>query len=222
MEPNSATIQPQKPPKSVFLAAFIVLFFCALSAGDSIGFVPCQLDGSCVTHSDSVALSSLPVLGETTDAPTAASVHTTLPVRIKIDSVGIDLPVQNPATLDVNALDDLLQQGPARYAQSAELGADGNVVIFAHSSHLPIVHNQMFKAFNRIPELKQGDAITLIGADGTQYLYSVDAVAKADVSSGTSIPLSASLGKKLTLVTCDTLTGKSARYILTATFVSTI
>ena len=222
MQPEIHDIATQKPPKSVFLAAFIVIFFCTISAGDSIGLVPCQLDGSCVTHPDSIALSSLPALGETTDAPTAAAVHTTLPVRIKIDSVGIDLPVQNPATLDVNALDDLLQQGPARYAESAELGADGNVVIFAHSSHLPIVHNQMFKAFNTIPQLKQGDSITLVGADGVQYLYSVDAVAKADVASGTSIPLSPSLGKKLTLVTCDTLTGKSARYILTATFVSTI
>jgi sortase (surface protein transpeptidase) len=28
-------------------------------------------------------------------------------------------------------------------------------------------------------------------------------------------------GKKLTLVTCDTLTGKSARYVLEATFIGT-
>jgi LPXTG-site transpeptidase (sortase) family protein len=213
--------QSQKPPKAVFLAAFIVIFFSAISAGDSVGFVPCQLDGTCVTHSDSLALASLPVLGETSDA-SSTSTHTALPVRIKIDSAGIDLPVQNPATTDVDALDTLLQNGPARYVDSAELGEDGNVVIFAHSSHLPIVHNQMFKAFNNIPELKQGDTITLVGDDGVQYLYSVDGVAKADVESGTTIPLSASLGKKLTLVTCDTLTGKSARYILTATFVGTI
>ena len=38
----------------------------------------------------------------------------------------------------------------------------------------------------------------------------------------TTIDLSVSLGTKLTLVTCDTLTGKSARFVLTADFVGTI
>jgi len=219
MSTNSVHIASQKPPKRVFFAALMVVFICALSSADSIGFVPCQLDGTCATSSDSVALSSLPVLGEESATPAA---DTALPVRIKIDSVSIDLPVQNPSTTDVDALDTLLQQGPARYVDSAKLGEDGNVVIFAHSSHLPIVHNQMFKAFNSIPDLKAGDTITLVGDNGVQYLYSVDGVAKADVGSGTTIPLSPSLGRKLTLVTCDTLTGKSARFILTATFVGTI
>jgi len=209
----------QKPPARVYVAAVIVLFFCTLSSADSVGFVPCGLDGTCVTHSDSVALSSLPMLG-VTDASTSAK--TALPVRIQIDSVGIDLPVQNPATRDVDALDTLLQQGPARYVDSAKLGEDGNVLIFAHSSHLPIVHNQMFRAFNALPDLKAGDMITIVGDDGKNYLYSVDSVAKADTQSGTTIDLSPTIGKKLTLVTCDTLTGKSARFILTASFVGTI
>lgn len=210
----------QKPPKSVFFAAFIVIFFCGLSAADSIGFVPCAIDGTC-GQADSIALSNLPMLGDTGVA-VSSSEQTTLPVHIKIASAGIDLPVQNPATRNVDTLDTLLQNGPARYADSAELGEDGNVVIFAHSSHLPIVHNQMFRAFNAIPDLKKGDSITLVGENGTGYLYSVDSVVKADTNDGTSIPLSTSLGKKLTLVTCDTLTGKSARYILTASFVGTI
>lgn len=202
----------------VFLSALIVVFFTALSTADSIGFVPCALDGTCDSISNEVALSNLPMLGDTV----VASSHTSLPVRIKIDSVGIDLPIQNPATHNVDALDALLQKGPARYTDSAKLGEQGNVLIFAHSSHLPIVHNPMFKAFNSIPELVQGDSITLIGDDGTSYLYSVDSVVKADVEAGTSISLSPTLGSKLTLVTCDTLTGKSARYILTATLVGTI
>jgi LPXTG-site transpeptidase (sortase) family protein len=216
-----------KPPKAVFLAATIVVFFCTLSAADSIGFIPCALDGTCTVApvDNSVALSNLPMLGETIEVspqsnpPVVSGVE---PVRIEIGSVGIDLPVQNPATRDVDALDALLQQGPARYVDSAKLGEDGNVVIFAHSSHLPVVHNQMFKAFNNIPDMKQGDPITLIGEDGTRYLYSVDLVVQASTNDGTEIPLSPSLGRKLTLVTCDTLTGKSARYILTATLVGTI
>jgi LPXTG-site transpeptidase (sortase) family protein len=231
MDTDIRHISQEKPPKRVFLAALIVIFFSGLSASDSIGLVPCSLDGTClpaealaeagVAHSDSVALSSLPLLGESATS-SAKAIATALPVRIKIDSVNVDLPIQNPSTTNVDALDALLQQGPARYVESAKLGEDGNVIIFAHSSHLPIVHNQMFRAFNALPDLKQGDSITLVGDDGKNYLYSVDSIAKADVENGTSISLSPSQGKKLTLVTCDTLTGKSARFVLTATFVGTI
>lgn len=145
-----------------------------------------------------------------------------LPVRITIGSIGLDLTVQNPDTRDIGILDTLLQKGPARYVDSAKLGVSGNMIIFAHSSHLPIVHNKMFQAFNNIPELKAGDPITLTGADGKHYLYSVETVTKADVESGTTIDLSPTQGTKLTLITCDTLTGKSARYILEADFVGKI
>lgn len=219
MEQVYTYTEQKKAPKSVFFAALIVVFMTSLSAADSIGFVPCTVDGTCTSSAaqHEVALSELPMLGDTA----SASATTTLPARILIPAAGIDLPVQNPSTLNVDALDALLQNGPARYASSAKLGEQGNVLIFAHSSHLPIVHNQMFRAFNNIPDLKQGDSITLVGADGVKYLYSVDAVVKANTNDGTEIPL-VGAGKKLTLVTCDTLTGKSARYILTASFVGTI
>lgn len=208
----------KKAPKRVFVAAFVVVFFCAFSVADSLDAVPCYVDGTCTQ--DSVALSSLPILGITATSSTDVASSGIEPVEIKIPAVGIDLPVQNPATTDVNALDALLNQGPARYAPSADLGDSGNVIIFAHSSHLPIVHNQMFKAFNDIPNLNPGDTITLVGTDGKSYTYAVDSIVKADTNDGTQIPLSPTIGKKLTLVTCDTLTGVSARYILTASFVS--
>jgi LPXTG-site transpeptidase (sortase) family protein len=276
--PTQSSEMPQKPPFLVFAATTIVVFFCALSVADSVGFVPDYIDGTTpivadtATHDSSadVALSNLPQLGDTANSSDSNSMDTgnqslvipvtpdtaptsgvgTLivpthsvvasnpstnaeqsspatptekgsnPVRIIIGSVSIDLPVQNPATRDVDALDALLQTGPARYSASAQLGVDGNVVIFAHSSHLPIVHNQMFRAFNKIPDLKAGDSITLVGANGKKYLYSVTDVEKASTTDGTTIDLSTGHGKKLTLVTCDTLTGKSARFVLTADFVS--
>lgn len=224
MSPHSTFQTRQNPPKRVFFATLIVIFFSAMSATDSVGFVPCSLDDTC-GHSQSVALSSLPVLGLSTSSGQAndsVAVSGVEPVRIEVASVGIDLPVQNPATRDIQALDDLLQQGPARYTDSARLGEDGNVLIFAHSSHLPIVRNQMFRAFNAVPDLKTGDSITLVGDDGKKYLYSVESVVQADTNDGTQIPLSPALGKKLTLVTCNTLVGKSARWILTANFVGTI
>jgi LPXTG-site transpeptidase (sortase) family protein len=151
----------------------------------------------------------------------AAATHTAKPVTIIIPSIDMSLPVQNPSTRDLSALDTLLQKGPARYVDSAKLGEKGNVIIFAHSSHLPVVHNQMYKAFNRVPELVQGDTITIVGDDGQKYLYSVNSVRKADVSDAT-IDLSPRIGTKLTLVTCDTLTSKSARFILDADFIGTI
>jgi len=212
LKPNS------KPPVAVFLATTVVMFVLTLSAADSVGFVPCQIDNTC--SDTSVALSSLPQLG--VSANTDTSSQGTLPTEIKIPSVGIDLPVQNPSTTDVDALDALLNKGPARYVSSAELGTQGNVLIFAHSSHLPIVTNKMFQAFNQIPNVNPGASIEIDGADGKAYLYSVDSVVKADTQTGATIDLSPTQGKKLTLVTCDTLTGTSARFILTAHFVGVV
>lgn len=206
------TPQRRQPPVGVFVATSVVIFFLSLSAADSVGLVPYYIDGTApaVVHSDELTLSQLPTLG--------AAATATAPVRIQAPAIGLDLSVQNPETRDISALDTLLQNGPARYVDSAKLGVPGNVLIFAHSSHLPIVHNQMFRAFNRVPELAAGDSITLTGSDGTAYLYSVVSVRKADANDAV-IDLSPKDGTRLTLVTCDTLTGKSARFILEATLV---
>lgn len=211
----------KKPPVGVFLAATILIFFLSLSAADSVGFVPDYIDGTApesAPASQSVALSSLPDLGDASLATTSLGV---LPAHISIPGAGIDLDVQNPATTDLAALDALLQNGPARFTNSAKLGVPGTVIIFAHSSHLPLVHNKMFQAFNNIPELKAGDSITLTGEDGKSYLYHVTKLYKADATN-TSIDVSPSLGTRLVLVTCDTLTGKSARFVLEADFVGTL
>ncbi|MBI2613027.1 sortase [Candidatus Kaiserbacteria bacterium] len=231
-----ASNQAQKPPKPVFVATTIVIFFLSLSAAESVGFVPCYVDGTeCTAEAvspavfargggpETVALSSLPELGP---APansfqlTADSSQSVLPEQIVIPEIDLDLPVQNPETRDIATLDEYLKDGPVRYVDSARLGEKGNVLIFAHTSHLPIVKNRMYKAFNRVPELKAGDSITLEG-DGHTYLYTVTSLTKVDVAEGI-VDLSPTLGKKLTLVTCDTLTGKSARFILEADFVAVI
>ncbi len=212
---HPTTKSSHQPPAPVFLAATVVLFFLTLSTADSVGFVPYYIDGSSPTQSDTkVALADLPMLGD-------ASAPGVDPAHISIPAINLDLPVQNPTTRDVSVLDADLQNGPAHYVDSADLGVPGNVLIFAHSSHLPVVHNQMFRAFNRISELSVGDTITITGADGKKYLYSVESVRKADATDAT-IDLSPTQGQKLTLVTCDTLTGKTARFILVANFVGTI
>jgi LPXTG-site transpeptidase (sortase) family protein len=216
---NSQHKGEKKPPFSVFLAATVVIFFLSLSSADSIDLVPNYIDGSNVpaaADSQSVALSSLPQLG-LSGGGDATSTTGVLPERLSIPAIGLDLALQNPDTRDVDTLDALLKNGPARYVDSAELGQAGNMIIFAHSSHLPIVHNKMFQAFNNIPNLKAGDSITLTGG-GKAYMYSVVSVTKADATD-TNIDMSLSKGTRLTLVTCDTLTGVSARFVLEADFV---
>ncbi len=213
-----------KPPKSVFFAASTVMFFLSLSVADSIGLVPYYIDG---TAPKSVALENLPELGEKKNVveETRTVGPIALPSRIVISSIGLDLPVQNPGTRDIAALDALLKAGPARYVDSAKLGEKGNVLIFAHSSHLPVVHNQMYKAFNRVPELVEGNVITVIGTDSSgvqkSYLYVVRSVRRGDAHEEI-IDLSAKSGTRLTLVTCDTLTSKSTRWILEADFVGVL
>ena len=211
-----------RPPLRVFLSASVVLFFLSLSAADSIGFVPYYIDGSTplATSGNSVALSNLPQLGEET-----ANSEIALPERIVIPAIGLDLPVQNPSTRDIDTLDVLLQKGPVRYVDSAKLGQKGNVLIFAHSSRLPIVKNQMFRAFNRVSELSSGDTITVTGKDSSgeekSYIYFVSSVRRA-LADEEVIDLSPKQGTVLTLVTCDTLTSKETRWILEAEFVGIV
>ena len=225
MTSNPSGQKRQKPPVPVFLATTIVIFFLSLSAADSVGFVPCYLDGT-ECRADSVALSNLPQLGEAeSPQPVAAQdPQPMLPVRIVIPAIGLDLAVQNIESRDLAVLDEYLKKGPIRYADSARLGERGNILIFGHSSRVPVVRNQMYKAFNRVSELTAGDTITLVGqAEGGErsYLYSVTSVRSVDVSD-TTVDLSPTQGTKLTLVTCDTLTGKSARYILEADFIGAL
>lgn len=221
---------PRNAPFSVFLAATVVIFVLTLSAADSVGFVPYYIDGTEPTRSKKLALNDLPELGEeipfgtvieseghgeksggTEEMQTAVA-----PTRIRISAIGLDLPVSNPQTRDLEELDEVLKDGPARYVDSALLGEKGNVLIFGHSSHLPVVHNQMYKAFNKIPDLKEGDSISIEGG-GKEFLYTVRSIKKVDAEEGV-IDLSKE-GQKLTIVTCDTLTGKSSRFVLEAEFV---
>ena len=209
-----------QPPRSVFFAASIVMFFLSLSAADSVGFVPYYIDGS--NPSEAVALSNLPELGEEQNGEEdATNIDTALPTRIVIPAIGLDLPVQNPSTRDIAALDTLLQEGPVRYVDSAKLGEEGSVLIFAHSSRLPVVHNQMYRAFNRISELSEGDTVTVSG-EGKSYIYAVRSVRRADANGDETIDLSSKNGTHLTLVTCDTLTSKASRWILEAEFVGVL
>ena len=217
-----------------FTTVFVLTMLFSVTAADSIGFVPYYVDGTepasssiaSVASSGSgnlayavgdiepgVALSSLPVLGTTATVPAA------LPTRIIAPSIGLDLPVANPTSTNVDTLDSVLTSAVARYPGSAELGQNGNVLIFGHSSHLPIVHNHLYQAFNGLPDLKMGSVISLVG-DGLSYNYQVTSVRHTDATEE-YVDLSTTNGALLTLSTCDTFGAKTARWVVQAKFIGT-
>lgn len=138
------------------------------------------------------------------------------PVRVVATSIGLDEIVLNPESTEIEALDEALLKGTVRYPTSAPLGVDGTVLLFGHSSYLPVVRNQNFKAFNGIQKLQTGSVVSVY-SDTTEYRYEVTSVRKADASEDIiELP---SVGKHLTLVTCNSFGTKSDRFVVTADFV---
>lgn len=213
-----------------FLAPFVLGFIVAFGVFFLVGFVPSYVDGttSDVKYSvgtiepgrvyaagsieTSVSLARLPILGEET-SPAAA------PTRIIARSIGLDLPVANPSSTDVAVLDKALTTATVRYPSSGLLGQKGNVLVFGHSSRLPVVYNPLYKAFNRISELKAGAIVSLEG-NGLLYNYQVTTIRRADASED-YIDIATDKGARLTLLTCDTFGKKSARWVVEAIFVDT-
>jgi LPXTG-site transpeptidase (sortase) family protein len=225
----------EKSPVGTMLSVSAAMFFLTLSAFDSIGFVPSYIDGvypdtiaisvnesaeeALPDSSGHLALSAIPQLGDTSalGAPAGQNLPVVEPTRIVIHAIGVDLPILNPTETNVAALDEALLTGAVRYPLSGKLNQQGNIFIFGHSSHIAFVKNQMFKAFNRLSELERGDTIKLVG-DGKAYVYRVSDIRRADAGEE-MIDLSPTQGQRLTLSTCDSFTGKTARFIVEADFI---
>jgi len=141
----------------------------------------------------------------------------TLPISLRVPSRDIMVTVANPNTTDIAVLDTALLSGVVRYPTSAALGEEGNVIIFGHSSGLPVVHNSAFKAFNGLEKVKRGDEI-FVSSDTKEYRYVVLSVAKETATSDTAIPLTVE-GHILTLATCDSFGKQTDRIVVTAVLV---
>ena len=146
-----------------------------------------------------------------------AVVVSELPVNIEIPAINLSASIANPITTNIEVLDRDLLSGAVRYPTSAKLGEKGNVVLFGHSSYLPVVGNQAYKTFNGIQKLVAGDIVT-VSSSGTAYTYRVRAVAKESAASDAGIDLAVS-GRVLTLATCDSFGKKTDRFVVTADFV---
>ncbi|HVX90351.1 MAG TPA: sortase [Candidatus Paceibacterota bacterium] len=194
-----------------FLVTFTGVLFVTLSVLIWLDWVP---DAPAATTPVPTTLSEL-------QSPDAVQAFVSLsgedPVKITAPAIGLSATISNPTTTNVEALDQYLLTGAVRYPTSALLGQNGNMILFGHSSYLPIVHNQAYKTFDGIQNLKQGDLIT-VSSSGRAYTYSVDTVAQENVSTG-AIPLTNDGKQHLTLATCDSFGTKSDRFVVMATLV---
>lgn len=187
-----------------FLVAFLFVFFASFGVLSALDFVPNPI-----------------VAKENSEEPLAASVSESLrdpelPTRIEIPAIKLDAKIANPTKTDVATLDAALLKSAVRYPTSAELGEEGNVILFGHSSYLPVVNNQNFKIFNELQNLKEGDRITVYGNE-TAYVYEVQTVSQEDATSA-AIPLEVG-APTLTLATCDSFGKKTDRFVVVATLV---
>ncbi|RME30384.1 sortase [Candidatus Parcubacteria bacterium] len=139
-----------------------------------------------------------------------------LPSEIMIPKISVSAPVLNPNSTDATTLDNALLKGAARYPTSARIGENGTMIIFGHSSGRPVVLNPNFKLFNRVSELEPGDEVRVRGG-GWEEVYRVVRVKLVEVD-GTRIAINAP-GKRLVLVTCNSLGAKEERYVVEASFV---
>lgn len=134
------------------------------------------------------------------------------PMRIVAKSINLEATVANPSSTNATELDKELLRGAVRYPTSAQLGEDGTVVLFGHSSYLPVVHNQAYKTFDGIQTLKTGEMVSVFSPT-MEYRYKVTGVRTADATEDV-IPLEKN-GKHLTLVTCDSFSTKTSRFVVT-------
>lgn len=193
-----------------FLAVACVIFVSSLTLLARLDLLP---DAPRVkADAEAAAAGAVPL------APAQVSLdQPELPVKIAIPKIGLAAAVENASSTEIRVLDGLLLQGAVRYPTSAMLGQEnGNVVIFGHSSYLPVVHNSAYKTFDGIQNLKPGDTVTVYSSSSA-YTYAVRTVSKEDANSA-GIPLTVT-GRVLTLATCDSFGEKSSRFVVTAEFV---
>lgn len=210
--------------KWVFLGVFVVVFLGFAAILGRLDLLPEKRPSK--PSAPAVVVRAGPVISSVTTSskvvanvalvsskPTASA---ELPAKIVIPKINLSVSVQNPTALTVAVLDQELLKGSVRYPTSAKLGEMGNMVIFGHSSYLPVVHNQAFKAFNGIQKLSSGDAISVYSS-GRVYTYRVRSMEKESANSdGISL---AARGSMLTLATCDSFGEKTDRFVVTADFV---
>jgi LPXTG-site transpeptidase (sortase) family protein len=186
---------------AAFSLWFIGIFTLSYAFLFSIDVVPDPTARWNYAHSGTAIETVAADTGPVHDQPPAPVDQSELPLRVVAEEIGLDATISNPETTDTAALDKYLKSGAVRYPTSALLGVDGTVVLFAHSSYLPVVANPAYKTFTDIQKLRKGSEVSVYS--GTrEFRYEVSRVYKVAASDGV-VELMHD-GKYLTLVTCDT------------------
>jgi len=138
-----------------------------------------------------------------------------LPTRIVIERANIDVTVVNPESDSIPVLDESLKLGAVRHPESGKLGERGsNVFIFGHSSGLPVVINQNYKAFNNLNTVSKGDIIEVY-SENTKHIYVVESV-RLTTADEAFISFKQSHASRLTLSTCNSFGAAQERYVVEA------
>lgn len=186
-----------------FFVAFIGVFVVTLGVLASLGIIPVPRAQDIVTSEET----------------SSTIVHIAeYPVKIASSDIGLTQTISSPRTADEKTLDEALLKGAVHYPGSGLLGEEGNVLLFGHSSYLLTVFNSAYKTFNGIQNLKTGQML-IVSSGTTAYTYRVTSVRFAKATEDETIDLS-KVGRKLTLVTCNSFKTKSDRFVIEAEFVS--
>lgn len=139
------------------------------------------------------------------------------PIRLVIEKIAVNAPVENPQSRDIAVLDAALLKGVVHYPGSGSLESKTNMFLFGHSTNWTNVQNRAFKSLNRLNELRLGDEIKLF-SDEKEYIYKVTTVSLVDENEAL---VKFETGKrKLTLSTCDTFGKRTNRFVVTADFLN--
>ena len=191
--------------RASFSLAFLGLFAVTFLILASLGLTP----DPTVTSADTTSANALSQL-----LPQGQGEY---PVRVVSSAINLDVTVANPTSTDAKTLDALLLKGAVRYPNSSVLGQNGTVLIFGHSSYLPVVLNKAYKTFDGVQYLKPGDTISVYSTD-KEYRYTVTSVQMENTSDSVSMDTN---GEHLVLVTCDVFGEKTDRWVVSADFVGT-
>jgi len=190
----------------IFLGSFIVF--------SALGLTP---------QEETAPENPISVISETTSLESLEeklqNIPPALPRRVVAEKVGIDVKVNNPDSTKIADLDNSLLTGSVRYPESGVLGQKTNMLLFGHSSHLPIVRNPNFKAFNKIEKLETGDAVSIF-SDTHEFIYKVTSVEEADAEN--ALVVFDSENREVTLSTCDNFGNLNDRFVVKAILVDVI
>ena len=197
---------PHRTPIS-FATTVALVFVALILMLVSIDFVP--------ERRDSVDVPSIVFAQDTVMEPVEVDEgpRSTIPVRITVGSVRIDTPVVTPESVEVEVLDRALLTGAVHYPQSALAGETGTMLLFGHSSYLPVVQNRAFQAFNELGKVKPGAEI-VVHTETHTFTYTVKQVKLARAEEVT-VRFEAEV-PTLVLATCNTFGAKEERWVATA------